>query len=388
LTEVDISRARRWVLVSISPLALIVAMTSPLLAAIHPGDTLYVRVWNHPELSQQVVVDSNGTVRVPLSGAVTVGGLEEPAAEAKLALALRPYVVYPAVNVQTISQGSNLFVAGGPGGVLKYAAGETFSAAVADALQSTPANPQAINDSGQNLTKAEDAAATIRARIDMHHIKVQRDGNFVGTYNMDALAASGDAGPVLQPGDTIVFEYKPISVRVSGDVAHPGLTYLSADQSLSEAITQTGGLLPTSVSNHVQLKRAGTTRLLALGDPAFAAAAQSGDEIAVPKAPRVNVMGTVANPGVVTLRLDSTLLSALYTAGGPLKPANLKDIQLVRDGTTTTYDVTKLTHGDMSQNPPLQDGDMVMVPMGHKIDWSNVIGVLGGVAAGLASRVP
>ena len=108
----------------------------------------------------------------------------------------------------------------------------------------------------------------------------------------------------------------------------------------------------------------------------------------VPTAPRVNVVGTVTNPGVVTLRLDSSLLSALYTAGGPLKAANLKDVQVERDGKTTSYDVTQLTHGNMSQNPQLQDGDLVMVPMGHKIDFSNVITILGGVAAGLASRWP
>jgi hypothetical protein len=42
----------------------------------------------------------------------------------------------------------------------------------------------------------------------------------------------------------------------------------------------------------------------------------------------------------------------------------------------------------MSQNPVLQDGDTVVVPEGHKIDWSGIFGILGGVAAGLASRVP
>lgn len=381
-------RPPSWVLVSLCATVLTASMTAPLLAAIHPGDTLYVRVWNHPELSQQVVVDSNGGVRLPLSGVVAVGGLEESAAEAKLADALRPYIVYPAVDVQTIAQGTSLFVAGGPSGVLKYSPGETFSAAVSDALQTIPTNPQAINDAGQNLTKADDVAATIRARIDMHHIKVQRDGNVTGTYDMVALNAAGNAGPVMQPGDTIVFAYKPIDVTVEGAVAHPGPTYLSSDQTLSEAISQAGGLLPTSVSNHVLLTRDGQTRSVALGDPAFSSPAQPGDQISVPTAPRVNVMGTVANPGMVTLRLDSSLLSALYSAGGPLKPANLKDVQVERNGKTTSYDITQLTHGDLNENPPLQDGDLVMVPMGHKIDFSNVIAVLGGVAAGLASRIP
>ena len=60
----------------------------------------------------------------------------------------------------------------------------------------------------------------------------------------------------------------------------------------------------------------------------------------------------------------------------------------VHAGTTKSYDVTKLTHGDMSQNPMLADGDTVLVPEGHNIDWSGIFGILGGIAAGLASRVP
>ena len=72
---------------------------------------------------------------------------------------------------------------------------------------------------------------------------------------------------------------------------------------------------------------------MALGDPVFSLPAQPSDIVTVPEAPRVNVVGTVAKPGVVALKTDSTLLSALYTAGGPTRFANLKDVQVMR-GTT------------------------------------------------------
>jgi protein involved in polysaccharide export with SLBB domain len=78
----------------------------------------------------------------------------------------------------------------------------------------------------------------------------------------------------------------------------------------------------------------------------------------------------------------------MYTAGGPTKWADLKNVQIVRGSTKTSYNVTALTHGDISQNPALQDGDTVVVPQNHSIDWSGIFGILGGVAAGLASRVP
>jgi polysaccharide export outer membrane protein len=367
--------------------AFVIANGAPSLAAIHPGDSLYVKVWNHPELSKQVTVDADGGIRVPLSGVVSVGGLDEAQASKKLADALRPNIQYPAVSVETLDQGKSIFITGGPGGVIKYQPGEALTAAIADVMQSNPSTIQQLNENGQTVSQADASTSGLRDRIDLHHVKVLRDGKALGDYDTVALGTTGDPGPLLEPGDTIAFAYKPVQVRVLGDVSRPGVTYLSPDQSASEAISQAGGLLPTAASNHILLKRDGTTRSLALGDPAFTAPAQPGDTITVPAAPRINVVGTVATPGVVALKTDSTLLSAIYTAGGPTKFANLKDVQVLHGTTKTAYDVTALTHGDISQNPTLQDGDTVVVPQNHAIDWSGIFNVLGGFAAGLASRI-
>jgi polysaccharide export outer membrane protein len=374
----------------ILPLALVFALTcgAASMAGINSGDTLFVKVWNHPELSKQVTVDASGSIRVPLSGVVAVGGLDEAQAAQKLTDALRPFVVYPAVNVETIEQVKTLFVSGGPGGVLTYKPGETLHAAIADVMQTGQSGTtQSLNAEGQSLTRIDGTQSALRARIDLRNVRVQRAGKILGMYDTVSATARGETGPLLQPGDTIVFAYKPVEVRVLGDVAQPGPTYLYADQSLSEAISQAGGVLPTAASNHVLLQRDGTTRSVALGDSSFTLPARPDDVITIPAAPRVNVVGTVVTPGLQTLKTDPTLLSAMYNAGGPTKLANLKGVQIVHQGTTTSYDVTKLTHGDMSQNPPVQDGDTVVVPQGHKIDWSGIFGILGGIAAGLASRI-
>jgi protein involved in polysaccharide export with SLBB domain len=369
-------------------LAFVSSTALPGFAAIRPGDSLYIKVWNHPELSKQVVVDADGDVRIPLSGVVDVGGLDETAAGKKLADALRPDVVYPAVSVETMAQGQNIFVSGGPGGALKYQPGETLAAGIADALQTGYASTESLNEAGQSLTRVDSSNPSLRARIDLSRVKIQRDGAVFGEYNSVALDQNGETGPLLEPGDTIVFSYKPVQIRVLGDVARPGIAYLARDQSITEGITQVGGLLPTAASNHVLLARNGVTQSLALGDPTFNSPAQPGDVVTIPAAPRVNVVGTVASPGVVSLKTDSTLLSAIYTAGGPTKAANLKDVQVIHGDTKTSYNVTALTHGDISQNPLLVDGDTVVVPQGHNVDWSGIFGILGGVAAGLASRVP
>jgi polysaccharide export outer membrane protein len=369
----------------------VLSLVAPAFATtVHAGDSLYVTVWNHPELSKQVTVDADGGVRVPLSGLVDVGGLDETTAAKKIGDALRPYVQYPAVNVEDTLQGTSLFVTGGPVGVLKYMPGETLQAAISDLMQSTgqPGATQALNDLGQSTTKYNDVNSALRSRIDLHAVKVERDNKPVGIFDSVAFSAQGESGPLLEPGDRIVFRYKPIAVRVLGDVGQPGPVYLSPDQTLSEAVSQAGGLLPTSSSNHVLLERGGETYSLALGDPMFTQPAMAGDVITIPEAPRVNVVGMVSTPGVVSLKTDSTLLSALYTAGGPVKFADLRNVSIVHGSSKTSYNVTALTHGDMSQNPVLKDGDTVVVPRNNAIDFSPFFNLLGGIAVGLTNRVP
>jgi polysaccharide export outer membrane protein len=95
------------------------------------------------------------------------------------------------------------------------------------------------------------------------------------------------------------------------------------------------------------------------------------------------VLGQVPTPGEFVLKNGSTLLSALYVAGGPTKWANVRDIEVVHNGDRKSYDLRGLQHGDLAPNVPLVDGDVVYVPEGHKIDatlfFQGLAGALGGV---------
>jgi len=348
------------------------ALTGSALATIHPGDELQVRVYNHADLSRSVHVGARGDVSLPLVGTIDARGLDERALAVKIALALRPYVVAPAVDVEVIAQGSTLFVSGSPGGVLKYVPGETLMAAIAD-LQS----PQP--DAAPVTAEPVAVQPTARSRGDLHNVAVLRDGKTFGTYDAVDLQARGQSGPDLEPGDIIAIANKPVAVRVIGDVARPGYTYLALDDPLSEAIAQAGGVDPSAASGHVIVNRAGVKQDVALGDPMFAEPAMPGETITVPVAPRVNVVGVVEKPGQVVLKNDFTLLGAIYDAGGPTKAANLKDVQIVHDGVRTSYDISDLTHGVKNENPELVDGDMVFVPDGHKIDFGAIIQALASV---------
>jgi protein involved in polysaccharide export with SLBB domain len=214
------------------------------------------------------------------------------------------------------------------------------------------------------------------SRIDMRRITVERDGKSLGTFDATELSSTGQSGPMLQPGDTIVLVDKPVAVRVGGDVRTPGVAHLWTDEALSDAFTQVGGLTGTAATSHIALTHDGSTQLVALGDPIFAQPAAGNEALTVASAPRVVVAGLVDKPGPVTLKTNFSLLSALYAAGGPTQWADLTQVQVIGADSKASYDIRQLVHGNVSQNPTLKDGDVVFVPEGHKVDSKSVFQTL------------
>ena len=104
----------------------------------------------------------------------------------------------------------------------------------------------------------------------------------------------------------------------------------------------------------------------------------------------VSFMGEVSKPGVVPLRKDSTLLSALLSAGGPTKQAASELIILHPMGEgKQDYESTKvsldkvLSQADPLHNRALQPGDIIYVPssQGTK-NAEETVYVLGAVTKG------
>ncbi len=85
---------------------------------------------------------------------------------------------------------------------------------------------------------------------------------------------------------------------------------------------------------------------------------------------RVFVVGPAQRPGVVTLASQSTLLSAVVTAGGPAPSGSMRRILLRRDGRVISdLDVYEfLVSGDKSKDVQLAAGDVVVFqPAGPRI---------------------
>jgi protein involved in polysaccharide export with SLBB domain len=329
---------------------------------LHVGDTVTVLVFNHPELSGDRVVRSNGTIAIPLAGSVVAAGFSANHVADALATNLHRYLPYAAVDVQVKSEGAAISIAGWPypipDGTLKFVPDETLSSAIAairpTAVVQAPGVPNTLDP--------------FHSRIDMRSVFVRRDGSQLGPFDMVALGGVGAAGPVLKPGDTVEFRNKPIAVSVSGAVREPGLAYLDRNEQLSDVINQVGGVTDDASASDLQVTRDGTTQKITVADPAYHAPATNGERLTIGVAPEVLVTGVVLKPGTTQLRNDSSLLSAISNAGGPSVDSDLSHIRVIRGRQVTQYDVTAVAHGDFSQNPQLQDGDEVIVGRGHRID--------------------
>ncbi len=330
-------------------LALLLLATAAAQAALHPGDKVQISVYNHPELATQATVDAEGRVSMPLVGAVPAQGASESELATRIQGRLANYMRFPAVDVTLVSQSSDMFVVGGPGGTITYRPGDTLVSALTD-------------------VQAACKCLLDQSAGDTSKIRIIRNGMALGPFDAQSLQSAGDAGPTLLPGDSIAFANRPLAVNVKGAVLHPGTAYLSPDQPLSTAIDQLGGIT-ASASHQVLLRRDGQLEQIAEGSPEFSAAAHSGDSLTIPSEEHIQVMGAVNSSGEIALKDDFTLVSAIYLAGGPNKWANLRDIMIRHRGVTTSYDITRMQHGDLSSNPALEDGDVVFVPEGHKIDW-------------------
>jgi len=340
----------------------------PALAEIHPGDTVAIIVYNHPDLSTHVTVDGSGRISLPLAGSIDArnAGTEELAWRVRTSLVR--YIPKVAVDVQILSRNQSIFVSGGPGGILPYVPGETLAGALAQLQSPQGSAPNATPTTPMNLANHD----LLHGRVDLHRVTVLRDGRVLGPFDVAALAQDGGSSPSLLAGDTIALVDKPIRVEVRGDVGEPGVAYLDPSEPLNDAILQVGGYMSTSATSNILLQRGNQEQYVSAGGPELMQPAHAGDALTIPRAPRISMLGAVAHPGEEVLVGNASLLSALYAAGGPLKYGNITRVLVFRSGTYSTYNITALTHGSVENNPALQDGDTVFVPEGHKIDFSMV----------------
>ena len=213
-----------------------------------PGDTLYITVWEHPELTspagsqQQTVANGrlvrpDGTLFYPYAGTIKASGLTIEELRQLLTKKLASFVKDPQVDVSVVGYGSQRITLEG-----------AFAHTDAQVLNAVPLT----------LSQAIGAAGIDTQQADLSGLTLTRDGK---TYKLDLTQLNEtEGGPqiYLKPGDRVFLPYNDNKeVYVVGEVVHPqAITFKTTALSLTQALGRAGGLSPvTSSGNAVYVIR-------------------------------------------------------------------------------------------------------------------------------------
>lgn len=190
-----------------------------------------------------------------------------------------------------------------------------------------------------------------------------------------------------------VKEFRSKKVVVMGAIAAspqkisgPGIYYLKGKINILEMITHAGGTLPNASLDRVQLRRAdGTTlyvnflKIFAEGDIKENVILDEGDEIYVPALEaaenKILVFGEVKKPGLYPRKPGLTLMDAIGMADGYTIYAVLRNTAVIRAGGQNSEIIVAnldklIKNGDISQNVPLANNDIIYVPRSMIGDWN------------------
>lgn len=216
----------------------VLAQYQPESYRIHPGDTILVTVWDHPELTtpagnqQQAVtngrlVQPDGTFFYPYAGKINVNGMTIEDLRSTLASKLGQYLRSPQVDVNVVGYGGRVALQG--------------------AFVDT--SPQEFNTVPLTLSQAVGKARINVEEADLAGFVLTRDGQDY-PLDLDALNRDGKvaADIYLKPGDRL---YLPFNDRkeiyVVGEVLRPqAINFKTTDMSLTQALGRSGGLNPVT----------------------------------------------------------------------------------------------------------------------------------------------
>ncbi|WHZ20037.1 MAG: Putative polysaccharide export protein YccZ precursor [Rhodanobacteraceae bacterium] len=199
-----------------------------------PGDSLYITVWEHPELTSPAgtqqetaangrVVRPDGTIYFPFAGTVHAAGKTVEQLRQLLTRKLSTYIKNPQVDVNVVAYNSQHVLMEG-----------AF----------TKTGPQAITTVPLTLGEAMGTATVDVPNANLSDVLLSRDGT-VYHLDMDSLAQNDLAKRIyLKAGDRVYLPYNDRQeIYVMGEVNRPeAIRFKTADLTLTQAIGQAGGL--------------------------------------------------------------------------------------------------------------------------------------------------
>lgn len=202
-----------------------------------PNDIISVTVFGQPEFNFQTRIKPDGSITVPLLGAVQASGENVLTLAQKVGRSLEQggFLKRPIVNVEVVDFGSRFVrVAGRVGAPGLYPLDRSYR--VLDVLLRAGWR----RDNGSNFVFLRRAADNREIRLDV-----------------EALARGGaQEDPIVEAGDTLFVPDIDV-VYVYGQVNRPGVYPLLPGLTLQQVIVTAGGVTPAGSERRVRLTRAG-----------------------------------------------------------------------------------------------------------------------------------
>lgn len=343
---------------------------------ISPQDVLTVVVARHPELSGEYLVPTDGRLQLPGVGDVvvtnmTISSLRQSILKQLAKQELKKPEVF--VNFKSVRV-ERVFVFGplrSPGAL---------------PLDHELRLSQALASAGGLAPDQLESEVTL---------SLERSGAFIlrKVSISEALAMDAAEPIILQAGDIVRVEpSRQLQVYVAGKVKLPGLYRVKSESNMVLSAIAAAGDILDDASMKVRVihndGRADEIVDLALrraaGEQAPPVQLGSGDIVVVnPLLARFTVLGYVARAGQFPLRDDRKyqITDALAASeGASTKRGRLTRVALIRlnpktgKPTSTIYNVSRyLTGHDATQNPELENGDVLYVPETDKVDLTTLL---------------
>lgn len=321
------------------------------------GDSLRIQLYGKETRSIDAAIDNEGQIVVENLGPLSVAGLRYNEAKELIKSTVRERMIgmEAAVSMGEL-RSMQIFVVG-----------EAYKPG-AYTVSSLTTISQALFVSGG----VSDIAS-------LRNVQLKRAGETVVTFDLYKLLTEGDASNDfrLQAGDVVFIPTRGDMVSINGEVLRPAIYELLPDETLADALSYAGGLLPTAYRKSVQLQRIsdGSRRVQTIDLTASKVKTplQGGDEITVfPVAQdtvdSVMVVGAAVRPGVYEWRDNLRINDLLPTVEGSLLPITDLTYGIVvrrsddrRTISVLQFDVARAIQGDAGANVALQPRDQIVL---------------------------
>jgi len=227
--------------------------TTPTGYTLGAGDVLRVSVYDHPDLSQEVTLEVDGSFQYPLIGRVQAAGLTGRQVEALIAKRLAAgYLVSPQVGV-TVTQykSQQVYVMGavkapGPYPLQRQATLLEMLSAAGGPTSEAGLEVLLVRAADKQTVASENRAASPALAL---------AGQPIMRVELEQLLAGGIPQRVsLQDGDVI---YVPASafIYVTGEIQRPSRYRLERDTTVFKAITLAGGFTKFAAKKTMLVQR-------------------------------------------------------------------------------------------------------------------------------------